>query len=151
MQYHVTRKTFPRRYAATVRMRIPAYEAEGMLWDIFNFLIREQRRHPEIVLSQFQIGFGSGAAVVLCLAEAAPFSAEKIPIPGKGQFSGGLQNLIRPAVKFFFGNVKGADIVFAPAICVGTSWLNFSILFLRLKSRMQSWLTSIPSCRRPMM
>ena len=34
MQYHVTRKTFPRRYAATVRMRIPAYEAEGMLWDM---------------------------------------------------------------------------------------------------------------------
>lgn len=34
MQYDVTVKTFPRRYAATVRMQIPSYEMEGMLWNI---------------------------------------------------------------------------------------------------------------------
>ena len=34
MKYDVTLKTFPERYAATVRMNIPAYEKEGMLWDI---------------------------------------------------------------------------------------------------------------------
>lgn len=32
MQYDVTIKTFPERYAATVRMNIPTYDAEGMLW-----------------------------------------------------------------------------------------------------------------------
>ena len=31
MQYDVTLKTFPERYAATVRRRIPAYEQEGLL------------------------------------------------------------------------------------------------------------------------
>ena len=34
MNYDVTIKTFPQRYAATVRMVIPSYEQEGMLWDI---------------------------------------------------------------------------------------------------------------------
>lgn len=34
MKYDVTLKTFPERYAATVRMHIPAYEMEGMLWNI---------------------------------------------------------------------------------------------------------------------
>ena len=34
MQYDVTLKTFPERYAATVRMRIPAYEMEGALWSV---------------------------------------------------------------------------------------------------------------------
>ena len=34
MKYDVTRKTFPERYAATVRMTIPNYDREGMLWDI---------------------------------------------------------------------------------------------------------------------
>ena len=34
MEYDVTMKTFPERYAATVRMTIPSYEQEGMLWDI---------------------------------------------------------------------------------------------------------------------
>lgn len=38
MQYDVTIKTFPERYAATVRMNIPTYDAEGMLWDT---LVRE--------------------------------------------------------------------------------------------------------------
>lgn len=32
MNYDVTIKTFPQRYAATVRMMIPSYEQEGMLW-----------------------------------------------------------------------------------------------------------------------
>ena len=34
MNYDVTIKTFPRRYAATVRMMIPSYAQEGMLWNI---------------------------------------------------------------------------------------------------------------------
>lgn len=32
MMYDVTVKTFPERYAATVRMTIPVYDMEGMLW-----------------------------------------------------------------------------------------------------------------------
>ena len=32
MKCDVTLKTFPERYAATVRMNLPAYEMEGMLW-----------------------------------------------------------------------------------------------------------------------
>lgn len=32
MKYDVTLKSFSERYAATVRMTIPAYEAEGLLW-----------------------------------------------------------------------------------------------------------------------
>lgn len=34
MQYDVTLKTLPARYAATVRMTIPSYEQEGMLWSV---------------------------------------------------------------------------------------------------------------------
>ena len=34
MRYNVTIKTLPERYAATVRMVIPNYEQEGMLWNI---------------------------------------------------------------------------------------------------------------------
>lgn len=34
MKYDVTLKTFPERYAATVRMTIPVYEMEGMLWSV---------------------------------------------------------------------------------------------------------------------
>ena len=34
MKYDVTIKTFPVRYSATVRMVIPSYEHEGMLWNI---------------------------------------------------------------------------------------------------------------------
>ena len=34
MNYDVTLKTFPSRYSATVRMVIPSYEEEGMLWNI---------------------------------------------------------------------------------------------------------------------
>lgn len=32
MKYDVTLKTFPERYAATVRMTLPAYDMEGLLW-----------------------------------------------------------------------------------------------------------------------
>ena len=32
MNYDVTLKTFPQRYAATLRMHIPIYEMEGLLW-----------------------------------------------------------------------------------------------------------------------
>ena len=32
MKYDVSLKTIPERYAATVRMTIPSYDAEGMLW-----------------------------------------------------------------------------------------------------------------------
>lgn len=38
MQYDVTLKTFPERYAATMRMNIPTYDAENMLWST---LVRE--------------------------------------------------------------------------------------------------------------
>lgn len=34
MNYDVTLKTFPERYAATVRMTIPSYDQEGMLWSV---------------------------------------------------------------------------------------------------------------------
>lgn len=34
MNYNVFLKAFPERYAATVRMNIPAYEMEGMLWSV---------------------------------------------------------------------------------------------------------------------
>ena len=32
MSYNVTLKTIPERYAATIRMTIPRYEDEGMIW-----------------------------------------------------------------------------------------------------------------------
>ena len=34
MKYDVTLKTFPSRHAASVRMTLPCYEQEGMLWDM---------------------------------------------------------------------------------------------------------------------
>lgn len=34
MKYDVTLKTFPERYAATVRMNIPVYEMEGTVWNV---------------------------------------------------------------------------------------------------------------------
>ena len=41
MNYNVTIKTLPERYAATVRMTIPRYEDEGMVWSV---LCRETDR-----------------------------------------------------------------------------------------------------------
>lgn len=38
MKYNVTLKTLPERYAACVRMTIPSYDHEGMLWEV---LVRE--------------------------------------------------------------------------------------------------------------
>ena len=34
MNYNVTLRPLPERYCATVRMTIPRYEAEGMVWDV---------------------------------------------------------------------------------------------------------------------
>ena len=36
MSYNITIKTIPERYAATVRMTIPRYEEEGMIWGVLN-------------------------------------------------------------------------------------------------------------------
>ena len=35
MKYNVSVKTIPERYAATIRMTIPRYEDEGMVWQLF--------------------------------------------------------------------------------------------------------------------
>ncbi len=43
MNYNVTVKTLPARYAATVRMTIPRYEDEGMLW---HYLCKETDHIP---------------------------------------------------------------------------------------------------------
>ena len=45
MKYDVTVKTFPKRYAATVRMTIPTYEQEGMLWGI----LMEETAHLNLI------------------------------------------------------------------------------------------------------
>ena len=45
MNYDVTIKTFPPRYAATVRRIIPAYEQEGMLWS----MLMEDTAHLHLV------------------------------------------------------------------------------------------------------
>lgn len=34
MKYNVTLRTLPERYCATVRMTIPRYEDEGMIWEV---------------------------------------------------------------------------------------------------------------------
>ena len=36
MQYNVNIRTLPERYAATVRMTIPCYEEEGMVWSVLS-------------------------------------------------------------------------------------------------------------------
>ena len=41
----------------------------------------QQRRQLEVIAGELQVGFGSGAAVVLCLAEDAPFTAEEVRRP----------------------------------------------------------------------
>ena len=45
MTYNVTLKTLPERYCATVQMKIPRYEDEGMIWDV---LCRETDHMPLI-------------------------------------------------------------------------------------------------------
>lgn len=81
---------------------------KGSYWPI---LVREERRQLEIVAGQLQIGLGTGAALILGLAESAPLTAEEVAVTGKGQFSRGLQNLIRPAVQVILSNLKSADIL----------------------------------------
>ncbi len=45
MQYDVTMKTIPQRYAACVRMTIPRYEDEGMIWGI----LMEETAHLNLI------------------------------------------------------------------------------------------------------
>lgn len=42
MDYNVTLKTMPERYVASVRQVIPAYDCEGMLWELMNKEIASQ-------------------------------------------------------------------------------------------------------------
>lgn len=42
------------------------------------------------MLRELQICLGSGAALILSLAEAAPFTAQEVPVTGKSQICGGL-------------------------------------------------------------
>lgn len=46
MDYSVTLKTLPERYVASVRQVIPAYDCEGMLWQILNEEIADQKVVP---------------------------------------------------------------------------------------------------------
>ena len=52
--------------------------------------ICKQWRELEIMLRELQICFGSGAALVLSLTEAAPFTAQEVPVTGKSQICGRL-------------------------------------------------------------
>lgn len=45
MSYHVSLKTFPERYAATVHMVIPHYDDEGMVWRILG----EETEHMNLI------------------------------------------------------------------------------------------------------
>ena len=47
MDYNVTLKTLPKRYVASVRQVIPAYDCEGMLWETLNKEIAGQNVKPE--------------------------------------------------------------------------------------------------------
>jgi len=46
MDYNVTLKTLPERYVASVRQIIPAYDCEGMLWEMMNEEIASQNVQP---------------------------------------------------------------------------------------------------------
>ncbi|MBS7007787.1 MerR family transcriptional regulator [Anaerostipes sp.] len=46
MDYNVVLKTMPERYVASVRQVIPAYDCEGMLWEILNKEIAGQNVKP---------------------------------------------------------------------------------------------------------
>ena len=52
--------------------------------------IRKQWREFKIMLRELKICLGSGAALILSLAEAAPFTAQEVPVTGKSQICGGL-------------------------------------------------------------
>ena len=64
-----------------------------------------------LMLREFQVSFGSGSALVLGLAEAAPFTTQEIPISGEGQFCGGLQYFVCPAVERVFVDLERADVL----------------------------------------
>lgn len=89
----------------------PRYQRVHAGQDVLDVLVREERRQLEIVAGQLQIGLGTGAALILGLAESAPLTAEEVAVTGKGQFSRGLQNLVRPAVQVILGNLKRADVL----------------------------------------
>lgn len=48
MDYNVVLKTLPRRYVASVRQVIPAYNFEGMLWELLNKEIAGQDVRPAV-------------------------------------------------------------------------------------------------------
>lgn len=48
MDYNVVLKTLPRRYVASVRQVIPAYNCEGMLWELLNKEIAGQDVRPAV-------------------------------------------------------------------------------------------------------
>ena len=89
----------------------PRYQRVHAGQDVLDVLVREERRQLEIIAGQLQIGLGTGAALILGLAESAPLTAEEVAVTGKGQFSRGLQNLVRPAVQVILGNLKRADVL----------------------------------------
>ena len=62
------------------------------------------------MLCQQKIGFRSGAAFVLCLAEDAPLNALELALACKGKLGCGLQNLVGPAIKVILGYLKGTEI-----------------------------------------
>src|SRR5699024_316293 len=64
-----------------------------------------------IVLRQHQVCFGSGSALMLGLAKATPFAAEKISVTGKGKLCCWLQDFFGPAVKVVLGHFKGGYIL----------------------------------------
>lgn len=48
MDYNVTLKTIPKRYVASVRQVIPAYDCEGMLWEVMNKELGPQNVQPAV-------------------------------------------------------------------------------------------------------
>ena len=92
-------------------VRGPRYQRVHAGQDVLDVLVREEWRQLEIVAGQFQIGLGTGAALILGLAESAPLTAEEVAVPGKGQLGRGLQDLVRPSVELLLGEGKGADVL----------------------------------------
>ena len=79
--------------------------------DVLDVLVGQERWQLEVVAGQLQIGLGPSAAVVLCLAEAAPLAAEEVAVTGEGQLGRRLQDFVRPAVEVVFGEREGADVL----------------------------------------
>ena len=102
----------------------PRYQRVHTGQDVLDVLVREERRQLEIVAGQLQIGLDTGAALIFGLAESAPLTAEEVAVTGKGQFSRGLQNLVRPAVQVILGNLESADILASGLYDVNAQWKN---------------------------